>query len=76
MPIQPVQAMMPIIMRMALGHEHRLGLVESAFFRHVRLPTAHDVPQSMMPAARYYGEEANRLREVHQQAIKNGEPAR
>ncbi|CAK0883711.1 unnamed protein product, partial [Prorocentrum cordatum] len=73
MPIQWVQAMTPILMRMALGHEHRLRLVESAFFRHVQLPTSHDVPQPMMLTARYYGQEANRLRDHHQEAIKNGE---
>ncbi len=44
MPLPWVQAMTPILMRMALGHEHRLGLVESAFFRRVQLPTNHDAP--------------------------------
>eukprot|EP00959_Pyramimonas_sp_CCMP1952_P147085 3078513-Pyramimonas_sp.AAC.1 len=58
---------------MALGREHRLGLVEPAFFRHVQLPTTRDAPQSMMLTARYCGQEAKRLRDHQQEAFKNGD---
>ncbi|CAK0822869.1 unnamed protein product [Prorocentrum cordatum] len=73
MPIEWVQAVMPVLMRLSLRHEQGLSQLEAASYRHVQLPTKHDVVQSMQLTAKYYGTEAARIRKDKREQLESGQ---
>ena len=73
MPVEWMQATFPVLMRLALRHELSINHLESAAFRHVQMPSKHEVILAMQLTAKYYGQEAARLRKDHAQEIQAGQ---
>eukprot|EP00959_Pyramimonas_sp_CCMP1952_P380794 7978376-Pyramimonas_sp.AAC.1 len=58
---------------LALRHEHSINHLEAASYRHVQMPSKHDVIKAMQLTAKFYGTEAARLRKDNAQALAAGQ---
>ncbi|CAK0875555.1 unnamed protein product [Prorocentrum cordatum] len=73
MPIEWIQATYPVLMRLALRRELSINHLEAAAFRHVEMPSKHEVVLSMQLTAKFYGQEGARLRKEHARQIQAGQ---
>ena len=72
MPIEMVQALMPVILRSVLHTRQGLAALESTVFNIAHLTADHEVCQAMRLTGRYFVQEATRLRQQHRQELQNG----
>ncbi|CAK0892142.1 unnamed protein product, partial [Prorocentrum cordatum] len=72
MPIELVQAIMPVLVRSMLRTRQGLAALESVVFNIAHLQADHEVCQAMRLTGRYFVQEAQRLRLQHRQEIQNG----